>query len=81
MADRRSGTSARSSWRTDAGWVVTSHHNDILTFVGPSEVDPSEIDPDAEEVAVGLHGRSKRGRDAEQLRVLYVEDNRRNLQD
>jgi hypothetical protein len=62
------------------GWVVTSHHNDILTFVGPSEVVLREIDPDDEAVAVGLLGRSKRGRDAEQLRVLYVEDNRRNLQ-
>jgi len=51
------------------GWVVTSHHNDILTFVGQDEVSP-----DAEDLAVGLLGRSKRGHDAEQLRVLHVED-------
>jgi hypothetical protein len=54
------------------GWVVTCHHNDILTFVGPDEVRP-----DAEDVVVGLYGRSKRGQDAEQLRVLHVEDKRR----
>jgi hypothetical protein len=53
------------------GWVVICHHNDILTFVGPDEADP-----DAQEVAVGLLGRSKRGQDAEQLRVLHVEDKR-----
>jgi hypothetical protein len=53
------------------GWVVTCHHNDILTFVGPDEVSPG-----AAEVAVGLYGRSKRGQDAEQLRVLHVEDKR-----
>ena len=53
------------------GWVVTCHHNDILTFVGPDEVRHG-----AEEVAVGLYGRSKRGQDAEELRVLHVEDKR-----
>ena len=53
------------------GWVVTCHHNDILTFVGPDEVRPG-----AAEVAVGLYGRSKRGQDAEELRVLHVEDKR-----
>jgi len=53
------------------GWVVTCHHNDILTFVGPDEASP-----DAQDVVVGLLGRSKRGQDAEQLRVLHVEDKR-----
>ncbi len=53
------------------GWVVTCHHNDILTFVGPDE-----CSPDAQDVVVGLLGRSKRGQDAEVLRVLHVEDNR-----
>ena len=53
------------------GWVVTGHHNDILTFVGPDEMSPG-----AEDLAVGLYGRSKRGQDAEQLRVLHVEDKR-----
>jgi hypothetical protein len=53
------------------GWVVTCHHNDILTFVGPDEASP-----DAQDVTVGLLGRFKRGWDAEQLRVLHVEDKR-----
>lgn len=53
------------------GWVVTCHHNDILTLVGPDEVGR-----DAEDLAVGLLGRSKRGQDAEGLRVLHVEDKR-----
>ncbi|MFJ7265539.1 hypothetical protein ACIQV3_02525 [Streptomyces sp. NPDC099050] len=57
--------------RKDAeGWVVTGHHNDVLTYVGPDEPqDPSEI-------AVGLFGRSKRHRDGTELRVVHVEDNR-----
>jgi hypothetical protein len=55
-----------------AGWVVTCHHNDVLTYVGPDEVGAET----ASDLAVGLLGRSKRGRDAEELRVLHVEDRR-----
>lgn len=54
------------------GWVVTCHHRDILTYVGPEEfpgVRPSEI-------AIGLLGRAKRDRDAHELEVIHVEDNR-----
>lgn len=52
------------------GWVVTGHHHDVLTYVGPDEaVDPSEI-------AVGLLGRSKRHRDGTELQVVHVEDKR-----
>ncbi|MEU0338518.1 hypothetical protein ABZ092_05900 [Streptomyces bobili] len=56
---------------TDAeGWVVTGHHNDVLTYVGPDEsTDPSQI-------AVGLVGRSKRHRDSTELHVVHVEDRR-----
>lgn len=53
------------------GWVVACHHNDIPTFVGPEEVSP-----DAEDLMVGLLGRSKRGQDAEELRLVHVEDKR-----
>src|SRR5262249_42400840 len=60
----------------DRGWVVACHHNDILTFVSPDEVGP-----DAEDLVVGLLGRSKRGQDAEELRVLHVEDKRSANQD
>ncbi|GHI70179.1 hypothetical protein Snoj_40970 [Streptomyces nojiriensis] len=52
------------------GWVVTGHHNDVLTYVGPDEaVDQSEI-------TVGLFGRSKRHRDGTELHVVHVEDRR-----
>lgn len=52
------------------GWVVTGHHNDVLTYVGPDEPhDPSQI-------AVGLSGRSKRHRDGTELRIVHVEDRR-----
>jgi hypothetical protein len=56
-----------------AGWVVTCHHDDILTYVGPDEVSPEQ----ANDLAVGLLGRAKRGQDAEELRVLHVEDRRK----
>ncbi|MEU3721358.1 hypothetical protein [Streptomyces sp. NPDC031705] len=52
------------------GWVVTGHHADVLTYVGPDEPhEPSQI-------AVGLWGRSKRHRDGTALRVVHVEDKR-----
>jgi hypothetical protein len=52
------------------GWVVTGHHNDVLTYVGPDEP------RDRSEIAVGLLGRSKRHRDGTELHVVHVEDNR-----
>lgn len=55
----------------DDGWVVTSHHNDILTYVAPDEVGD-----DASDVSVGLYGRSKRNQDAAALSVIHVEDKR-----
>ena len=44
---------------------------DILTLMLPDEVAP-----DASELAIGVIGRGKRGRDAETLRVVHVEDRR-----
>jgi hypothetical protein len=52
------------------GWVVTGHHNDVLTYVGPEE--PG----DRSKVAVGLFGRHKRHQDGTELRVVHVEDKR-----
>ncbi|MGV9249532.1 hypothetical protein [Streptomyces sp. NPDC003710] len=52
------------------GWVVTGHHNDVLTYVGPDEPH------DQSEIAVGLLGRSKRHRDGTELNILHVEDKR-----
>ncbi|MFE0642673.1 hypothetical protein ACFW2Y_13810 [Streptomyces sp. NPDC058877] len=52
------------------GWVVTGHHDDVLTYVGPDE-------PEAQShIAVGLFGRSKRHRDGTELHVVHVEDRR-----
>ncbi|WP_030244911.1 hypothetical protein [Streptomyces sp. NRRL S-350] len=52
------------------GWIVTGHHNDVLTYVGPDEPQ------DQSEIAVGLFGRSKRHRDGTELHVVHVEDKR-----
>ncbi|MFX8813008.1 hypothetical protein ABTM61_18960, partial [Acinetobacter baumannii] len=46
-------------------------HPDILTFV-PRE----ELEEDAGELLVGMHGRSRRGADAEAWAVSHVEDRR-----
>jgi len=55
----------------DPGWVVTSHHPDILTYVSPDEVTEQSND-----LVIGLLGRSKRDLDAAELMVIHVEDNR-----
>jgi ribA/ribD-fused uncharacterized protein len=53
----------------EPGWVVTGHHPDILSYVCASE-----MGEDANELAVGLVGRSQRDRDATDLNVIYVEN-------
>ena len=53
------------------GWVVTCHHNDILTLVLLNEIDEG-----ASDLEIGLFGRSKRAKDASDLRVVHVDDNR-----
>ena len=52
-----------------SGWVVTSHHKDILTYVSPDEVAGSP----PSEVFIGLTGRLKRDQDAHELRILHLE--------
>lgn len=54
-----------------AGWAVYGHHNDILTYVGPDEVEDG-----ADDLVVGLLGRSKRDQDGEELAVVHVGDKR-----
>ncbi|HEY1015521.1 MAG TPA: hypothetical protein VGE07_22625 [Herpetosiphonaceae bacterium] len=56
----------------DPGWAVTSHHPDILTYVPPDEFESGQ----PAEVVIGLLGRSRRAQDAEELRVIHVEDRR-----
>jgi hypothetical protein len=53
------------------GWVVVGHHDDILTLV-----EPIEIEGEPNDLVVGLFGRSKRDKDAEDLQIIHVEDNR-----
>jgi hypothetical protein len=53
------------------GWVVTSHHPDILTYVSHDEVGARTND-----LVIGLLGRSKRDQDAAELTVVHIEDNR-----
>jgi hypothetical protein len=57
---------------TAPGWVVTSHHPDILTYVAREEVGDGASEP-----FVGLLGRSKRDQDARELEIIHVEDRRR----
>jgi hypothetical protein len=56
----------------DLGWVVTGHHDDILTLVGPDEVSSGDVN----DLDVGLLGRSKRDQDSAELRIVHVEDRR-----
>lgn len=56
------------------GWAVTCHHPDVLTWVPPPDEDGPG--PAANEVGIGLLGRSLRGRDGEGLEVVHVEDRR-----
>jgi hypothetical protein len=60
------------SSREVAGWVVGSHHRDILTYVGPEEMG-AKPSSDAE---IGLIGREKRHRDSQELQIIHMEDRR-----
>ena len=55
----------------EVGWGVTFDHPDLLTLVLPREISaqPSEL-------MIGLLGRTKRGDDAEQLKIAHIEDRR-----
>lgn len=55
------------------GWLVSSHHPAIYTYVAPSEMPQGN----AEALDVGLYGRSKRARDASELEVIHIEDPRK----
>ena len=54
-----------------AGWVVGCHHPNILTYVAPNEMEGKQIS----DVEVGLWGRMKRHKDAEELQIIHIEDN------
>ena len=50
-----------------SGKIVSSHHDSLLTFVAPSEID------DESDIAIGIYGRLKRAEDAENPVVVHVE--------
>jgi hypothetical protein len=54
----------------DPGWVVTSHHPDILTYVSAEEFEEGQEQPD---MLIGLLGRGKRHQDAEELQIVHIE--------
>jgi hypothetical protein len=54
------------------GWVVSSHHNDIFTYVAPEEIS----EPEPSDLLIGLFGRKKRDDDARELQIVHVEDKR-----
>lgn len=69
-AGEQAGDFATITLNAAPGWVVAGHHPDVLTYVSPGEV------PEANDLVVGLTGRGKRDRDARELVVVHVEDNR-----
>lgn len=54
------------------GWVVTSHRPGLCTFVARTELKHDAPD----DLHIGLHGRAKRHRDAQSLKVIHCEDRR-----
>jgi len=50
------------------GWVVSGHGYGMYTYVHPSELNQSAPD----DSAIGLFGRSKRARDANDLKFIHV---------
>lgn len=54
--------------KDDMGWVVGGSHKDINTFVACNEMAAG-----SRGVKIGLHGRTKRDRDARELQVIYVQ--------
>ncbi|TFH05683.1 MAG: hypothetical protein E4H14_12270 [Candidatus Thorarchaeota archaeon] len=51
------------------GWIVEYHHEDIFSYVSPSEFEGEDVG----DMMVGLHGRHRRGEDAQSLDIIHVE--------
>ena len=51
------------------GWIVEYHHEDIFSYVSPSEFERNVV----EDMMVGLQGRHMRGEDAQSLEIAHVE--------
>jgi hypothetical protein len=59
-----------SHFKAVRAYAVTFDHPNVTTIVDPREVKSNE------HLLIGLHGRSKRDRDAHELRIIHVEDKR-----
>jgi hypothetical protein len=57
------------SLKDGMGWLVTSHREDVLTYLSPDELESAEKSP----LVVGFIGRSKRHLDATEAHVVHVE--------
>lgn len=70
------GTPSGDFWvvelENNGGHVVESHHPDIMTYLPPEEDEEG-----TSEMIMGLIGRSKRDLDAQELKVVHVEDGRK----
>ena len=53
------------------GWIIGSDHPDILNYVAPEDVSA-----DTNDMLVGLTGRQQRSDDAQQLKIIYIQDQR-----
>lgn len=60
--------------KSAGGWLVSCHHPDILTHVGPDEVKAGALD-----VHIGVLGRDKRRQDVHDPKVVHVENLRGTL--
>jgi hypothetical protein len=49
------------------GWLVTGHGNGMYTYVHPQELCSKPHD-----VVIGIYGRSKRRKDSEEMKIIYV---------
>ncbi len=54
------------------GWIVIGHHPDILNYISTDD-----FEPDSENTAgIGIMGRHNRATDAEELKIVHIEDKR-----
>jgi len=53
------------------GWLVTGHGNGMYTYVHPQELRSNPQD-----VEIGVYGRSKRRKDSEEMKIIYVVERR-----
>lgn len=51
------------------GWLVTGHGYGMYTYVHPQELSSNPHD-----VEIGVIGRSKRHKDSEEMKIIYVKD-------